>query len=91
MKNAIFDVSGMSCGSCVRHVTDALRQAPGVEVDRVSVGSAEVSFDPAKTTSAAIAQVIGAAGYEARERAGGVADRLGCRTDPKRGGGCCRG
>jgi hypothetical protein len=62
-----------------------------VEVDRVSVGSAEVSFDPAKITSAAIAQVIGAAGYEARERAGGVADRLACRTEPGQNGGCCCG
>ena len=92
MKNAVFDVTGMSCGGCVRHVTDALRQVAGVEIRDVSVGSAQVSFDPAETTAQTVADAIRAAGYPARERGAGTAERLACRTDPghgSAGGGCC--
>ena len=89
MKNATFDVTGMSCGGCVRHVSDALRKVAGVEVRQVTIGSADVSFDPARASAAQIAGAIAAAGYAARERAtsGHDADHgHTCRTG---GGGCC--
>ena len=90
MESATFDVSGMRCGGCVRHVEDALRRVPGVAVRQVTVGTADVSFDLAKTTSAAIVAAIGAAGYAARERpAASVADRLACRTELGHRGCCC--
>ena len=91
MKLATFDIQDMTCGHCVKHVTEALRRLDGVEVRNVAVGSAEVRFDPARTSSQAIADAIGAAGYPANQR-GGAADRLACRPDPgPGGGGCCCG
>jgi copper chaperone CopZ len=91
MKQAIFDVSGMSCGHCVSHVTQALEKLSGVEVGHVSVGTAEVRYDPARTTPTAIADAIDAAGYQVRARLTPAADRLACRTEPGRKGGCCCG
>jgi copper chaperone CopZ len=86
MNNVSFEIQDMSCGHCVRHVTEALRRLADVEVRRVAVGSADVSFDPAKTTPAAIAEAIGAAGYPAKERAA-AADRLASRAQPGGTGG----
>jgi copper chaperone len=92
MKNATFDITGMSCSSCVRHVDAALRRVPGVDVRQVAVGSAEVAFDPTKTSAAAVVAAIAQAGYSAKERdSGGGADRLARRTDSGHGGGCCCG
>jgi copper chaperone CopZ len=59
-------VDGMSCNHCVSHVTKALAAVPGVEVTRVAIGSAEVAFDPARTSPAAIAAAVSEAGYPAR-------------------------
>jgi copper chaperone CopZ len=51
----------------VRHVTEALRRLDGIEVKDVAVEWADVSFDPAKTSAAAIAAAVTAAGYPAQE------------------------
>jgi copper chaperone len=91
MKNVSFEIEGMSCGSCVRHVTDALRRMDGVDVKRVEIGSAELTFDAAKTSPAAIAGALTQVGYPATERAGAVAVKTGCETSTKSGGGCCCG
>jgi copper chaperone len=91
MQNATFDITGMSCGSCVRHVDAALRRITGVDVRQVAVGSAEIAFDPARTSSDAIVAAIVEAGYSAKERNGGATARLACRTEPGHGGGCCCG
>ena len=91
MKQVIFDVNGMSCGHCVSHVTQAFQKVPGVEVGQVSVGTADVRYDPALTTPTAIAHAIGTAGYSATARVAQASDRLACRTEPGRGGGCCCG
>jgi len=65
MQNTRFAIEGMSCGACVRGVTAVLQRLDGVEARQVSVGSAEVSFDPAKTTPSAIADALTDAGYPA--------------------------
>ena len=59
-------IQGMSCGHCVGAVTGALKKVDGVTVDEVKIGSATVSYDPARTSPAAIAQAIEDAGYQAR-------------------------
>ena len=61
-----FAIDGMSCGACVKGVTGVLNRLDGVEVQQVSVGSAQVSFDPAKTSPLAIADALTDAGYPAR-------------------------
>jgi copper chaperone CopZ len=48
-------------------VTAVLNRLEGVDVERVSVGSAEVSFDPAKTSPSVIAEALTEAGYPARQ------------------------
>lgn len=58
-------IRGMNCGHCVGAVTGALKKVDGVTVDEVKIGSATMSYDPARTSPAAIAQAIANAGYEA--------------------------
>jgi copper chaperone CopZ len=86
MENAKFNVRNMHCGGCVRHVTQALRRLDGVEVRQVTVGAADVSFDPAKTTPLAIAAALAGAGYPAT-----LAETRACHVEPGQAGGCCAG
>ena len=53
-------VSGMTCAGCEAAVRMAARSVEGVTEVKVSYakGNAEVTFDPSKTTPAAIAKVI---------------------------------
>ena len=56
----------MSCGHCVSAVKRSLADVQGVSVDSVSVGSADVSFDPTQTAQEAIIAAVSDAGYPAR-------------------------
>jgi len=67
MQKSKFAIEGMSCDACVRGVTSVLNKLDGVAVERVSMGSAEVSFEPAKTSPSDIADVLTDAGYPARQ------------------------
>jgi copper chaperone CopZ len=60
------DIEGMSCAMCVRHVAKALTDIPGVEARNVTIGSAEVEFDPAITPEDRILDAVRLAGYPAR-------------------------
>lgn len=59
------DVTGMSCGSCIRHVSTALRSLDGVtNVDvRLNEGKVIVSHDPTKTSAVALIAALDKAGY----------------------------
>lgn len=63
-------VSGMTCAGCEVAVRMAARSVDGVTDVKVShaKGNAEVTFDPSKTTPAAIAKVI--------------TDKSGFKTEP---------
>ncbi len=93
MEKATFAIDEMHCGSCVNRVSAALRAVDGVKVERVAVGTAEVSLDPIKATPQAVVEALAAAGYPARaEPIAGVA---GTSTTPAavgkdHGCGCCR-
>jgi copper ion binding protein len=63
-KQTTLKIAGMSCGHCVMHVTKALKSLEGVEVGDVQIGSATVTFDPAKTSESRIAEAVRKAGYE---------------------------
>ncbi|HEU4631607.1 MAG TPA: cation transporter [Gemmatimonadaceae bacterium] len=65
MERLRLDIGGMSCQHCVAAVTKALRDLPGVAVDRVEIGRAEVAYDPARTSPQAIADAVNDEGYEA--------------------------
>jgi copper chaperone CopZ len=53
-------VSGMTCAGCEAAVRMAARSVDGVTAVKASYakGNAEVTFDPSKTTPAAIAKVV---------------------------------
>jgi copper chaperone len=63
MEHVTFEITGMSCGHCVKAVDKALQQTSGVTVETVAIGSATVAFDPAQTSAAQIAHAIDDAGY----------------------------
>ncbi len=64
MKNLRLGVDGMTCQHCVRHVTEALTEVPGVEAVEVSLeeNSATLTVGEAFTEQAAAA-ALDDAGY----------------------------
>ena len=64
MKETLLDVKGMSCGSCVRHVNEALGRVQGVQkVDvRLRDGQVLVQHDPTVATTALVEALVDA-GY----------------------------
>ena len=72
---ATINVAGMSCASCVAHVTKAARAVPGVAEVAVNLagGRANVRFDPGRTDAAHVAAAITDAGYTAEPASPGVA------------------
>jgi copper chaperone len=64
-RDTILNVTGMSCGSCVRHVTAALKAVPGVSEVNVQLraGTVEVRHEDSASVSA-LAEAVREAGYE---------------------------
>ncbi len=61
----VYSIDGMTCQNCVRHVSEALRELPGVSDVNVDLaaGTAQVTSDEAlsrETVSAALTE----AGYD---------------------------
>ena len=67
METIVLKVGGMSCGGCVKSVTNVLTALPGVGKAEVTLqpGEAKVEFDPAQVTREAMARAIDDAGFEA--------------------------
>ena len=65
MENLHLTIEGMTCQHCVHAVDGRLRKTPGVEVTRVTIGSADVRYDPARTNVDEIAEAIADEGYTA--------------------------
>lgn len=67
METVKLSISGMTCGHCVSSVRAALDAVPGVQVQNVRIGSAELRVDAAQTPSAtdAALEAVQDAGYEA--------------------------
>lgn len=59
-------LTGMHCDACVRRVTTALQTVPGVEVNSVEVGSAQLAFDPTQSTTAEIVAAVDRIGFKAQ-------------------------
>jgi len=60
-------IDGMSCGHCVGAVRKALQSLPGVEIDDVAIGSAQVSYDESRTSPEAITRAVEEEGYPVRK------------------------
>ena len=60
-------VRGMSCGNCVRHVTEALQQVPGVQTAEVALAehAAHIVHDPDEAPVGALVAAVEEAGYTA--------------------------
>ncbi len=65
MESFKLKIAGMSCGHCVRAVTGALEQVPGVAVGDVAVGRASGNYDPSRTSPRDLVNAIEAVGFEA--------------------------
>lgn len=65
MNNLALSINGMSCGHCLNAVRQALSNAPGVVVDSVRIGRADVQFDPAVTNADQVADTVTKSGYQA--------------------------
>jgi copper chaperone len=65
MTYATLSIEGMSCDHCVRAVRAALATLPGVTVESVGVGRADVRFDESRATAEQLAIAVGDAGYTA--------------------------
>ncbi len=59
-------IDGMSCGHCVMSVQKALRALDGIEVEQVLVGSAALTYDPAKRTLEDILDAVRDQGFQPR-------------------------
>lgn len=69
-RETTLNITGMSCGSCVRHVSEALRALDGVTQVEVELrtGAVRVRHD-AGTAIASLIDAVAKAGYPAREAA----------------------
>ena len=65
MERAILHIDGMSCGHCLNAVNRALAEMPGVEVDTVRIGRAEVRYDEARVSPGQLEAAVADAGYRA--------------------------
>ncbi len=69
MKTISLTVAGMSCGHCVKAVSDALKKVPGVVTFDVSLENkkADVTFDELITDKNKIISAIEETGFEVTE------------------------
>lgn len=63
MATRTLQIDGMSCGHCVKAVTMALQDLPGVEVKEVTVGAATIDADDAVVSQSQLTQAIEEAGF----------------------------
>jgi len=67
MNEIVMQVTGMTCGSCVRHVTAALKDVQGVENVTVDLASGRVAARARPGTPAVnLTSALADAGYPAR-------------------------
>ena len=64
METRKLEISGMSCGHCVKAVDKALAQIDGVTVESVAVGQATVQVDPTRATAQQLADAVADAGFQ---------------------------
>ena len=72
MESLTIKIDGMSCGHCVARVQKALSGLEGVEVTKVEVGSAEMSYDPDRVVPGRILEAVDRIGFEPRVAGSGA-------------------
>jgi copper chaperone len=80
-------IDDMSCGHCVKAVTEALASVPGVKTQEVAVGSARIEATDAAAVALAVS-AVGEAGFTAHiTPITGISKQPGCCGG--KGDGCC--
>ena len=69
MRHATLQIEGMSCGHCLNAVSRALAAVPGVEIESVRMGTAQVRYDENSTSPDALEAAVAEAGYRATTQA----------------------
>jgi copper chaperone len=65
MRRVTLNITGMSCGHCLNAVNQALGRLPGVQIESVRIGRADLQYDETVTDPDAISRAIADAGYQA--------------------------
>jgi copper chaperone CopZ len=65
MRQATLHIEGMSCGHCLNAVSRALSVVPGVHIDAIRIGRADVSYDENITGPSQLEAAVAQAGYRA--------------------------
>jgi copper chaperone CopZ len=68
MNKLELQIEGMSCGHCVAAVSEALTELPGVSVDQVRIGAAQVTYHPDQVSPEQIVLAVEDAGYSAQAK-----------------------
>jgi copper chaperone CopZ len=69
MEKLELEIEGMSCGHCVAAVSEALKELPGVNVENVRIGAAQLTYEPDQVSPDEIVLAVEDAGYSAQTRA----------------------
>jgi copper chaperone CopZ len=65
MRQATLHIEGMSCSHCLNAVNRALSAMPGVRIDAIRIGRADVTYDEQNTSPSQLESAVGEAGYRA--------------------------
>jgi copper chaperone CopZ len=65
MRHLTLHIEGMSCGHCLNAVNRALAALPGLEIESVRMGRAELRYDERTLDQARIEAAVADAGYRA--------------------------
>ncbi len=63
-KTSTLEITGMTCGHCVKTVRSALTDSPGVTIVEVEIGSAVIILDERVTSLDAVAAAVDETGFE---------------------------
>ena len=65
MRDLTLFIEGMSCGHCLNAVNQALVQLPGVRLEALRMGRADLQYDETAIEPARIEAAVTGAGYRA--------------------------
>jgi copper chaperone len=65
MRSLTLHIEGMSCGHCLNAVNQALAQLPGVRLEALRIGRADLQYDETAIEPARIEAAVTEAGYRA--------------------------
>jgi len=87
-----FEVQDMTCGHCVRAITEALAQADKDALVRIDLAAHRVQVEPARAGAVELAAAIREAGYTpVPVSAPAMGAAAAASAAPRRQGGCCGG